>query len=365
MGYSCIYCGTRYPESGLPYLCPVCGGIFDFEGNFPIRWPLRDRTKPGIWEYQESFGLDQDVEPVSLGEGNTPLVWADVFGRKVAFKCEFMNPSGSFKDRGSAIIAAMLRKREVLNAVEDSSGNAGASIACYAARAGVGMRVFIPSSASGPKRRQIAAFGGQLVSISGSRRDVSSAVLEEIKKGVVYASHAYLPFNLPGYATIAYEIYDQLGGNMPGTIMAPVGQGGLLLGVARGFGVLRVANKDIHKQPIFIGVQAHSCAPIWDAFTANSPKINHRNDTSTLAEGVRVLDPIRKKDVLQVVTENNGSIHVVEESDILFGRDSLAHLGLYVEPTSAIVWPVLDKEKSHLPDPIVIILTGSGLKSES
>ncbi len=94
-------------------------------------------VKPGIWRYRHTFGLPPDSEPVSLGEGGTPLLWAEVYGRKVAFKCEYLNPSGSFKDRGSAVIAAWLKSRGITKAVEDSSGNAGASFAAYAARAGI------------------------------------------------------------------------------------------------------------------------------------------------------------------------------------------------------------------------------------
>jgi threonine synthase len=215
MGIACVRCGSAYPEKGLPYCCPICQGLFDLD-LLPFDPARVEAGQPGMWRYRHTFGLDARVEPVTLGEGNTPLVWAQVASRQVAFKCEFLNPSGSFKDRGSSLITTWLRQRGIPQAVEDSSGNAGASLAAYAARAGIRVRIYIPQAAAGPKRRQIEAMGGELVPIPGSRTQVTQAVRREVDRGQVYASHAYLPFNLPGYATAAYEIHDQLGGRLPG-----------------------------------------------------------------------------------------------------------------------------------------------------
>jgi threonine synthase len=199
-----------------------------------------------------------------------------------------------------------------------------------------------------------------LVPISGTRSDVADAVRNTAESGVAYGSHAYLPFNLPGYATAAYEIVEQLG-KMPGAVIVPVGQGGLLLGLARGFNALRIGNEWFGR-PRMIGVQAHACAPLWALFTAGDRVPISIVESHTLAEGVRVLDPLRKKAVLAAVIANGGTICVTEENEILTGRDSLASLGLYVEPTSAIVWAALAMLVDKLPDPIVVILTGSGLK---
>jgi threonine synthase len=153
----------------VPYKCPHCGGIFDYGEPVSYDPAPVESSQPGVWRYRRSFGLPPEVEPVSLGEGGTPLVWAEAFGMPVAFKCEFQNPSGSFKDRGSAVIAGFLKSRGVTAAVEDSSGNAGASFAAYAARAGIQARIFVPDSASGPKKRQIEAYGAQVVRIMGPR----------------------------------------------------------------------------------------------------------------------------------------------------------------------------------------------------
>ncbi len=120
------------------------------------------------------------------------------------------------------------------------SGNAGASFAAYAAKAGIQARVFVPEYASGPKSQQIAAYGAELVRVPGPRSAAADAVLAEARAGKAYASHAYLPFGLAGYATIAFELYEAMG-DAPGTIVAPVGHGGLLLGLVRGFRALQAS----------------------------------------------------------------------------------------------------------------------------
>jgi threonine synthase len=359
-GVFCTNCKTAYPQDGVPYRCPNCGGLYDYVGAFPFDMAEVDRSQPGMWCYRGTFQLPPDLKPVSLGEGNTPLIWAKSFNKRIALKCEFTNPSGSFKDRGSAVIAALLKAHGVTEAVEDSSGNAGASFAAYAARAGIKVRIFVPALASGPKRRQIEAYGAELVPILGSRSDVFEATKRIAESGTAYASHAYLPFNLPGYATIAYEIVEQLG-EMPGAIVVPVGQGGLLLGLARGFDALRVDNQ-LREKPRMIGIQALACAPLWVSYTARSKKPVPVEENLTIAEGVRVLNPLRKEAVIAAVVDSGGSMYVVEENEILPARDALGRLGFFVEPTSAIVWAALAKMIETLPDPIVVILTGSGLK---
>jgi len=356
----CTNCGGAYPPEGVPYRCTICGGVYDYSGDFHFDPEQVDRSQPGIWRYRHTFGLPTDFEPISLGEGNTPLIWDKAFGRRVAFKCEYLNPSGSFKDRGSAVITAWEKYRGETEVVEDSSGNAGASLAAYAARSGIKARIFVPESASGPKRRQIEAFGAELVPIPGSRSDVTDSVRKVAEAGSAYASHAYLPFNLPGYATSAYEIVEQLG-QMPGAVLVPVGQGGLLLGMARGFDALRIGNRWVDR-PMMIGIQARTCSPLWASFEARGKPQESVDENYTLAEGVRVRHPVRMDAVVAAVRASDGTICVVEENEILPGRDVLAGLGFYVEPTSAIVWAPLARMVDKLSDPIVVILTGSGLK---
>lgn len=352
----CLDCGQPYPETGVSHRCPRCGGLFDASlWNFDLS--RIDSSQPGLWRYRDTFGLPENVPPLTLGEGNTPLLWAEVFGRQVAFKCEFANPTGSFKDRGMATLVAALKARGVTEAVEDSSGNAGAAFAAYAARANIKARVFVPESASGPKRIQIEMYGAELVPVPGPRSAATATALKAVEQGAVYASHAYLPFNLPGYATAAYEIWEQVGSEV-GAVIVPAGQGGFLLGMARGFQALVNANL-LKRMPVLIGVQAAACAPLVAFAEGRSMEIG---EEPTLAEGVRIRDALRKVEVVKVVLDSGGRFVSAEEADILPGRDELAHRGFYVEPTSAIVWSALRAELVNLPDPVVVVLTGSGYK---
>lgn len=362
--YACINCYLPYPESGVPYRCPRCSAPFGLPGGITYDPGGLVSDQPGIWRYRRMFGLPGETESTSLGEGGTPLVWSDVLGMQVAFKCEYLNPSGSFKDRGSTVLVAHLQSRGVRTLLEDSSGNAGASLAAYAARAGLRARIFVPDSASGPKRRQIQAYGAEIVRILGPRSNASEAVLRDLQKGstapIAYASHAYLPFHLTGYATLAYELVEQIG-SAPGTLVIPAGQGGLLLGAAYGFQALQKAGV-IEHMPRLVGVQARVCAPLWALFYYGPAGLGWVAEADTLAEGIRVRSPIRGDAVLGMISQTQGVVLAVDEEEILPGRNHLAMKGFYVEPTSAVVWSALEQLAGNTPEPVVAVLTGSGLK---
>jgi threonine synthase len=314
----------------------------------------------GLSRYRETFPLPHNAPLISLGEGRTPLVELQIQDRSVYFKCEHLNPTGSFKDRGTVALVSELAARGVAEAVEDSSGNAGASFAAYAARAGLKARVFIPDYASGPKRAQIEAYGAQVVRILGPRSATTEAVLREVEKGVVYASHVYMPHGLAGIATMAFELYEQLG-QAPGAVVAPVGQGSLVLGAYEGFKALMDAGL-ISRMPKLVGVQARACAPIWAVFEAGAAGLEWMSEGETIAEGIRTFRPLRGDDVLSAVEGSGGFVEAVEEDQIRAGRDALARHGLYVEPTSAVVWPALLARLNELADPVVVVLSGTGFK---
>ncbi len=225
---------------------------------------------------------------------------------------------------------------------------------------GLQPRVFVPDYASGPKRAQIKAYGAELVRILGPRSKASEAVRRAADQGAVYASHVFLPFGLAGFATLAYELVEQLG-ELPGAILTPVGQGSLLLGMARGFEALQAAGMT-GAIPHFVGVQALACAPLYAVSTAGAAGLRWVTEGDTLAEGIRIKRPERGDDVLKAVESSGGRFVAVDEQEIMPGRDQLARLGLFVEPTSAVVWPALAQVIESAPDPIVVILTGSGFK---
>jgi len=360
--FSCSSCRRPYPSAGFPYRCPECGGLYEFSA--PLRYtsrPIASYARHSLERYRGMFPLPDGVPLISLGEGGTPLIAADIRGRTVHFKCEYLNPTGSFKDRGTAVLVSALLALGVQEAVEDSSGNAGASFSAYAARAGIKAQIFVPASASGPKISQIEAYGAQTTRVPGPRSAAAEAVQREAETGAIYASHAYAPHGLAGMATLAFELVEQLDGP-PGAVILPVGQGTLLLGGDLGFKAMVEAGAVDHG-PRWIGVQARACAPLWAIHTSGAAGLGWTAEGETLAEGIRTIQPLRGDAVLQVVEASRGRILAVEEDEISAGRDELSRRGLYVEPTSAVVWPALMAVLDNLPDPVVVVLTGSGYKS--
>lgn len=360
--FSCIGCGQSYPTSSLPYRCPNCGGIYDYHRglDYTPLGPPRPGFR-GLYRFRSTLPLPSHAELISLGEGDTPIIDLQIRGRRIHFKCEHLNPTGSFKDRGSVALVSALAAMGVEEAVEDSSGNAGASFASYASRAGIRARVFVPSYASGPKQAQIQAYGAEIVRVPGPRSEAAEAVRRAADAGAVYASHVYLPHGIAGMATVAFEIVEQLG-RPPGAVILPVGHGSLLLGLHRGFEAMAEAG-EIDTLPPLIGVQARACAPIWTAYTQGAMQPELVTEGETIAEGIRILAPPRVEAVLNALGESGGRMVAVDEESILDGRNALAKHGLYVEATSAVVWPALLMTLRDLKDPVVVIITGSGYKN--
>ncbi len=358
--YHCTNCRRAYPEEGLPHRCLHCGGIFSV-AHLTYDSNKIDSSQEGMWLFKDSFGLSSGDHQISLGESATPLIAAQVNGKQLHFKLEYQNPTGSYKDRGSAVLLSEMKARGIQAASDDSSGNAGASFAAYAARADIDATVFAPESASGPKLAQIEAYGAELHQVPGPRSASAQAVLGAVEQGSIYASHAYQPFGLAGIATIAYEIAEQLG-QAPGTLIAPAGHGSLLLGISMGFDALKAAGQ-ISEVPRLMAVQASACAPLWAVSSMGASGLGIVTERETLAEGVRVTNPLRGDELLQALQKSNGDVLIVDEDKIIPGRNALAQLGFYVEPTSAIVWDAVQQIIANAPEPIVLILTGSGLKA--
>jgi threonine synthase len=356
----CTKCFFSYPETGTPYICPQCGGLFDYDEPFVFSPSKINKEYPGIWKYRHTFDFPPENPVITLGEGNTPLLWQEFHGSQVGYKMESLNPTGSYKDRGTATAISQLTARGVKQAIEDSSGNAGASFAAYAAAAGIKARVFVPDYASGPKKNQIEQYGAELVKIPGPRSAAADAVLREACLGIPYASHAFLPFGLPGIATIAYEIWEA-SGKAPGSIIAPVGHGGLLLGIVRGFSALQNQGL-ISTQPYYVGVQAANMAPLHAAFKNGIQAADHILEAKTVAEGVSVRRPSRLQALLKEIPANRGDFIAVQEENILPAYSQLARKGIYVEPTSAMVLNALEVLFGKIPEPIILILSGTGLK---
>jgi len=355
----CADCGKPYPIDRIVHICPHCGGSYDLDSP-PVYPAEKNSDSQCIWKYSDSFALRKNAPTVYLGEGDTPLVWDDENKKEIGFKLESLNPTGSYKDRGSALLVSQLLAYGVKTAVEDSSGNAGASFAAYCARGGIQARVYVPENAAGPKRRQIEQYGAQLVAVPGPRSEAAKAVLEAVQDGLAYGSHAYLPFGIPGIATIAYELWEQTHGSV-GTVIAPVGHGALLLGIMRGFAALQNAGK-IEHQPYYVGVQAENCSPMARAFHRGLDQMHKAIEGNTVAEGVRVLKPVRARAILKEMPDNKSLIISIPEANILPACSELAARGIYTEPTSALVWAALQRISDAIPRPIILIISGNGLK---
>lgn len=356
----CMTCGNPYPETNIIHICEKCRGIFDFDSEPFFEDSRVDLKLPGIWKYWHSFSLEPSSPVITLGEGDTPLVWENSAKKEVGFKLESLNPTGSYKDRGTAVLVSQMVFRGVKMSVEDSSGNAGASFAAYCARAGIKARVFVPESASGPKTRQIEEYGAELIRIPGPRSEAARAVLKSLEDGSVYGSHAYLPFGLTGISTIAYELFEQTGGNV-GTVIAPTGHGALLLGVIRGFKAMKNAGKCL-RLPHFVGVQAENCSPMAMLFNKAITDYADAPEGKTLAEGVRVSRPVRGNAIIKELEESDGEIIAIREEEITPALVELAEMGIYSEPTSALVWSAYKHLEQKLPRPIILIISGNGLK---
>jgi threonine synthase len=327
MNFACAACGRDYPLDGLNYQCQ-CGGLFQL------------KKAPG-----ETVGAE-----VSLGEGLTPVLRRKLGNTAVHLKLDYLQPTGSFKDRGAFVLINKLRELGIREVVEDSSGNAGAAIAGYCAAAGIRCNIYLPESTSAGKIKQVTAYKANLVKVPGSRDDTARAILQAAKT-TYYASHVYNPLFFEGTKSLAYEINEQVG--IPDYIFVPAGNGTMLLGAYIGF-------KELGKLPRIIAVQSRNCAPVAAAFHGRTPEPS----APTVAEGIAISQPMRLQEMIAAVRESHGDFITVDDSSVLQAQELLGGMGIYIEPTSGAAvagmlqcFPEGDRGLN-----IVVPLTGSGLK---
>ena len=364
--YICDQCNATYRINTLRYKCD-CGQPLQLKNmgtGFSIdRVSVEDST---LWRYRHALPIADEASIISLGEGMTPLVSFDDVTHDHRLKLDFVCPTGSYKDRGAAVLLSKVKELGVQEVVEDSSGNAGAAIAAYSAKAGIDCTIYCPASTSKGKLTQILMYGAKLKLIEGNRAATTQAVLEAAAT-TYYASHNWNPFFLEGTKTVAFEIAEQLGWQVPDHIICPIGFGSVYMGLFIGFGELQ-AQGIITKLPRLLGVQSAACCPVYKAYSENRSQIERSPQTyETLAEGITSEAPIRGDTIMRALRETNGTITTVDEAEIEFGVKALASKGIYVEPTSAVIVKAFDKFVEsgiiHTGDTTVSILTGSGLKA--
>jgi threonine synthase len=357
--------GTTYPldvprwcsDDRMPLLVTPSTGI--------SRDEIDTRTR-SLWRYRAALPVHID-KPITLGEGCTPLVertWGDL---RPYFKLEWFNPTGSFKDRGSAVTLSFLRQLGIDAVLEDSSGNGGSSIAGLGAAGAMRVTIFAPASTSPAKIAQVRAYGAQVKLVEGPREASEAEAIRQSNE-TFYASHNWQPFFLEGTKSFAYELWEDFGFRAPDNVIMPAGAGSSLLGCAFGFRELMKAGQ-ITRLPRLFVAQPLNCSPIDASFRAGVDTPVPRDVHKTIAEGTAIKHPMRLREIIAALRESGGGTVAVTEDEIVTALRRLARDGLFAEPTSASGAAALDKLaaagaiKSN--ENTVVILTGTGLKASS
>jgi threonine synthase len=268
-----------------------------------------------------------------------------------------------------SVLVTFLKQQGVERVIEDSSGNAAAAIAGYAARAGIACTVYAPATASPGKLVQAAAFGANVRPVTGTRDDVARAAETAAgQPGASYATHNWHPLFIEGIKTWAFEVWEQLGFEAPDAVVAPAGSGSAILGAWHAFSELLAAG-EITRMPRMFAAQATACAPLVTALESGAPETTPFARAPSIAEGIMIADPVRGAALLHALRASNGSAVAIGEPKIRSALLEAARQGVYVEPTSATavaaVRELLKRGDITRTDRIVILMTGNGLKATS
>lgn len=369
----CSRCGNTY---GDRWRCE-CGHPLDFAAtplpDGPAPDPAELDARDGLWAFSDFIPVERRV---TLGEGTTPLVDAPDWNAE--FKLEYVFPTGSFKDRGATTTLSRAVEVGADRVVDDSSGNAGAAVATYAARVGLDAEIYVPASVKRSKLRAIEAAGATPVRVEGSRQAVTEACVEAVERGDAwYASHAWNPAFFAGTATFAYEVALQRDWAVPDAVVSPLGHGTLFLGAYRGFRALEAAGWT-DSTPTMLGVQAAGYAPIAEEL--HDDAVVGGDDTggeadgggadartsNDVADGIQITDPVRRDAILEAIEATGGDAIALPEAPVADELERLHRAGFYCEPTCAVAPAGLEayRERDVLDagDDVVVPLTGSGLK---
>lgn len=338
MNVKCMSCGHR--REGLERLCPECGHPFEIipDGKF-------NDTVTKNFNYIKEW--------VSLGETTTPLIKFD----KVSFKLDYFQPTFSYKDRGSRVAISFLlkylKKGEITEINEDSSGNAGASIAAYGVAAGFRVNIFVPDDANPIKLYQIREYSANVIKIPGGRNAVAEAASQHVG---FHLSHVLFPEFRDGIRTLAYEIFNQFSGKLPDRVFIPISAGSLFLGLYSGFQHL-VDSSEIDEIPEIIGVQPQLISPICSS--VNDTNWINNGDTSIADALVTRNSPLAPFVINRL--RKHGHCVSVSEEEIIGAREELARKGILTEYSSATVYAAFKKRPYDGKN--LLILTGNGLKN--
>jgi len=356
----CSTCARAFSATEPRWQCN-CGGYLLLNSPAMFRREDLAQRPGGVWRYCEALGIQDPANIISLGEGATPLLDVPFDGCFTSLKLDYLCPTGSYKDRGSSVMLSKLKEWRITEIIEDSSGNAGASIAAYAAFAGIRANIYIPESTS----PQIQLYGANLIKIPGTRENTAQAA-RQAASDIFYASHNWSPYFLVGMKTAAYELAEQYFWEPPDWILTPAGGGSLLVGLHFGFTDLLNAGF-IQKMPRLAAVQSASCDPIYRAWKTGSMDVSETEKKPTAAEGISVAKPVRGATILKAIRESRGVVVTVNDDAVWNTVEKLGKHGVYVEPTAAAAPAGLTRLREagviECGDRVAIMLTGSGLKA--
>jgi len=362
----CIDCGKESGEES--YNCE-CGGLL--EVRFDLNQVEIDFKLNGkdlwVWKYRSLLPVKS--EPVTLKEGGTPLYRLERLEKelgvhRIYVKHEGLNPSGSFKDRGMTVgvTKALEFKRKAVACA--STGNTSASMAMYAARAGLKAYVLLPAGkvALG-KVAQALMHGAEVIGIRGNFDDALRIIREVSDRLKIYLLNSVNPFRLEGQKTIAYEIVDEIG--VPDRVVLPVGNAGNISAIYKGFKEF-LELQLIDKIPKMTGIQASRAAPIYRAFLEKKEEVTPVADPETIATAIRIGNPVNAKKALRAIYDSKGLAETVSDSEIISAQKLLAKNGIGVEPASAASVAGLIKLSKlgmiEKDETVVCIATGNLLK---
>lgn len=361
--YVCTECGHEEEVTTKAPKCQ-CGGLWKLAFDVPkFDESLIDKDTWSIFRYRAFMPLlDESWKEISLGEGMTPLVSLD---DDLMLKMDYFMPTLSFKDRGAAVLIAHLKSIGVNSVVQDSSGNAGNSVAAYCAKAGIDCEIFVPEGTSPKKIDMIKAHGAKANVVLGSRDHCADVCREKVEKeGIYYANHVYNPYFYEGTKTYIYEMYEQLH-RIPQNIFVPLGNGTLFLGIMKALEEF-LASGIIDKMPNVVAIQGENCAPFVKAVEQKLTALPTIEVKPTIAEGIAIGVPMRGKEILQYIYKYNLKLVTAPEDKILAARQKLARKGIYCEHTTAANYAAYLHycELYGRTKDSVISMCGAGLKSD-
>ncbi len=366
----CIECGTEYPHTDILYTCGGCGGLLDVIYDYSMIEFKIDEKQQGVWRYRALLPLER--APVTLQEGGTPLYKCDRLARDIGIKelyvkHEGMNPTGSFKDRGMTVGVSKALEMGMTTVACASTGNTSASLAIYAAKAGIPAVVLLPSGkVAVGKVAQALMHGAKVITIKGNFDKALRLVRDLCREERFYLLNSVNPFRLEGQKTIGFEIADQLDWNPPDRVVLPVGNAGNISAIYKGFRELKLYKK-IEQAPKMTGIQAEGASPIVKAIKSGAREIQSESKPDTIATAIRIGDPVNAPKALKAIRESKGTAETVTDEEITGAQKDLARLeGIGVEPASAAsvagLRKLVDLGVVEYDECIVCVTTGHLLK---